>query len=98
MRENGRQQQRSLHHQAKHGEWIPGFNVFGPAASDYVQAAARTYVRAGKSSSARRAFRLTSLPRAPDPRKRPRTRRENDDQPEVVDEQPYNKGCDEPED
>jgi hypothetical protein len=33
---------------------------------------------------------------APDPRKRPRTRREKKDKPEVDDEQPDRKGCDEP--
>jgi hypothetical protein len=28
VHENGRHQQRSLHHQAKHGEWVLGFQCF----------------------------------------------------------------------
>jgi len=64
----------------------------------FAQAEDRPHGRSfdGKSASVRTTSRPPSFLRAPDPRKRPRTRREKDDKPEVDDEQPDRKGRDEP--
>jgi hypothetical protein len=82
----------------KHGEWILGFDAFASAASNYSCRQDRPHGHpfGGKSSSVRRTSCPPSLPRAPDPRKRLRARREKKDKPEVDDEQPDRKGCDEP--
>ena len=77
--------------------WV-GFNRFAPAVRNYSCRQDRPHsVRlAGSPSSATRTSRPPLLPRAHDPRKRLRARREKDDKPEVDDEQSDRKGCYEP--